>query len=79
MTIHLIDYLSFVTHSEISDLKRLPARILLYNIEKIPASSCSAEEWDQCSNYLFSCASPARLHDSGQAKKFLVKELQHRC
>lgn len=66
MTIHLIDYLAYVMHCEISDLERAPRFKLLYQIEKIPAEACSLTEWTQCADYLyplkgaFSCSEEAR-------------------
>lgn len=74
MTIHLIDYLAYQLHCEISDLRSAPAYKLLHELKKIPVEACTLQEWTECARYLFQTGSD--LKDAQVAKAFLLDHVK---
>lgn len=79
MKIHLIDYLAYCSHCNVSDLSSLPQYKLFYEVQKVPAENCTLEEWMDCIVYF--------SHDKNtfetvqEAKDFLLNwlSLQQSC
>lgn len=77
MTIHLIDYLAYVLHCEISDLRNQAPIALDYQITKINEYEASLDEWIDLASYL--TRKEVSFTSVEEAKEYILNVIDERA